>query len=172
VLSALPLRTRRAAITVLLGLTLGAVTAACGTSIAPTPATTPRATADPNTAQVTTAAEAFLDAEIASAQSGDIHAADRYTVPGGPAFAFAGNSAEITADLRRTFVPERINIAPPVSVVVSAPHAKVDLSYSLYGHEVEWPSLRAVEADHTRGPLSLQVELLRQGDTWLVYSFS
>jgi len=172
VLSAFPLRTRRAAIAVLLGLTLGAATAACGGPAAPTPVPTPRATADPNTARVTTAAEAFLQAEIASAQSGDIHGADRYTVPGGPALAFAGNSAEITADLGKTFVPARINIAPPVSVVVNTPHATVDLSYSLYGHEVEWPSLRAVEADHTRGPLSLQVELLRQGDTWLVYSFS
>src|SRR5581483_4934082 len=102
-----------------------------------------------------------------SARTGSSASVDLLVVPGSQA---AGN-ASILADLSRqnhyNFISSRIDFDPQswqINVLVNTATATV--TYSLYGHLADWPSLRPRDSDHQSPGVLLNLQLELHGDQW------
>ena len=108
----------------------------------------------------------FLQTLEDSAKTGDTKAADPLTVPGSQARGADAVTAEISAKNGKNFIATSVSYDDSTWRI--RPSGIVDVTYSVVGHEAAWPSLRALESDHVRGPFHLHLEFEDFNGTWLI----
>ncbi len=89
-----------------------------------------------------------------------------------PGSQAAGN-AGITADFSRVnhynFMTSRIDYDEGSwSTTVATTEATATVSYSLFGHTADWPSLRAREQDHETAKVQIHLTFELRSGAWLV----
>src|SRR5579884_3792451 len=104
------------------------------------------ATADPRVAEVEAAVRRYVQAMQDSARTGDATAVDALVVPGSQAAGNAGVGAAFSRDNHYAFIASRVDIAS-LTVSLNVTTAMASVSYSLYGHTADWPSLKPRESD-------------------------
>jgi hypothetical protein len=147
---------------------------ACGSSsrvsrsaVSPTARAT--ASADPRVAEVEAAARRYVEALEASAKSGDASAVDALVMPGSQAEGNAGIVSSFSRANGYNFIASRIEYASDSwQVTVVDDTATVLVTYSVFGHAADWPSLRPRESDHEAKPTSLHLEFELSKGQWLV----
>lgn len=128
------------------------------------------ATADPRVGEVKAVARAYLLAFWESAKTGDTSAVDALTEKDSQAYGNADIAGTISRMAHHNFAASRIDIDEAAwNVHVSGTQATVALVYRLYGHDADWPSLRARESDHETTSYSADFEMERLGTTWVIY---
>ena len=130
------------------------------------------ATPDPRVDEVKAVARRFIEALWESAKTGDTSAVDLLSEPDTEAYGNAGVAATISKSAHHNFMASRVEIEETswrIDLVVD--QATVDVSYRLFGHDADWPSLRPREPDHetTAYPAELEMQLL--ASKWLVTKF-
>jgi hypothetical protein len=133
----------------------------------------PVTTADPRVDEVKAVARRYLDAFWQSAKTGDTSAVDALTEKDSQAYSNAAVAARISKSAHHNFVAVRIDLDEDHwATALSSDHATVTLTYRLFGHDADWPSLRARESDHetTSYPSTFQME--RVGEKWVIYQSS
>jgi hypothetical protein len=133
----------------------------------------PVATPDPRVDEVKAVARRYLEAFWESAKTGDTSAVDALTEKDSQAYSNAAVAARISKSAHHNFVAVRIDLDEAHwTTDVSSEHATVTVMYRLFGHDADWPSLRAREPDHetTSYPSTFQME--RVGEKWVIYQSS
>ena len=128
------------------------------------------ATPDPRVDEVKAVARKYLQAFADSARTGDTSAVDALTEKDSQGYSNAAIAARISKDAHHNFVALRIDVDDSAwRVDVFSSHATVTVSYQLYGHDADWPSLRPRETDHETSSFraTFQMEVVRS--TWLIY---
>jgi hypothetical protein len=131
------------------------------------------ATADARVDEVKAVARRFVVALWESAKTGDTSAVHTLTEPDTQGDGNAGVAATISKGDHHNFMASRIDFDEASwRIDLLTEHATVDVSYRLYGHDAEWPGLKAREPDHETPayPADLQFELV--GHKWLVTKFN
>jgi hypothetical protein len=131
------------------------------------------ATPDPRVDEVKAVARKYLEAFWDSAKTGDTSAVDALTEKDSQAYGRAALNARISKDDRHNFVASRIDIDESSwAVQVTSTKATVAVAFRMFGHDADWPSLVAREADHETKTLQSNLEMDAIGPRWLVFSFS
>jgi len=131
------------------------------------------ATPDPRVDEVKAVARKYLAAFWASAKTGDTSAVDALTEKDSEAYGRAALNARLSKEEQHNFISSRIDVDEASwTVQVTSEKATVSVSFRMYGHDADWPSLRAREPDHETKALqaSFSMEAMSQG--WLVYRFA
>ena len=130
------------------------------------------ATPDPRVDAVKAVARKYLEEFWASAKTGDTTAVDSLTEKDSQAYERAAVNARISKDERHNFVASRIDVDNASwEVEVTSTRATVSFSYRMYGHDADWPSLRAREPDHETDALHSSFDMEALAQAWLVYRF-
>ncbi len=133
----------------------------------------PTATPDPRVDEVKAVARRYLEAYWESAKTGDTSAVHTLTQPDTQADGNAGIAATISRSAHHNFIAERIDLDESSwRVQLSSVHATVAVAIRLYGHDADWPSLRAREPDHETGIYQARFEMEHATTTWLIYTSS
>jgi hypothetical protein len=128
---------------------------------------------DPRADEVKTVARRYLEAFWESAKTGDTRAVDALTEKDSQAYGRAALNARISKTEKHNFVASRVDIDESSWIVdVTATQATVAVSFRMYGHDADWPSLRAREPDHETNILRSNFQMGANGQQWLVYKFS
>jgi hypothetical protein len=131
------------------------------------------ATADPRVDAVKAVARRFIEAFWESAKTGDTTAVDALTQPDTQAYGNAGINVTISKSEHDNFIASRIDFDElSWHLDVLSEHASVDVAYRLYGHDADWPSLRAREPDHESKVLRADFQLELVGSKWLVTKYN
>lgn len=129
------------------------------------------ATADPRVGEVKEVARKYLEADWDSARTGDTTALDAMTERDSQAFSDAATAARISKEAHHNFMAVRIEIDESTWAVEVLPtHATVAVTYRIFGHDADWPSLRPREADHETDAYRSEFKMELVGDSWLIYS--
>jgi hypothetical protein len=130
----------------------------------------PTATADPRVDQVKAVARRYLEAFWESAKTGNTSAVDALTEKDSQAYGNADIAGTISKTEHHNFAASRIDIDESAwNINISSTHATVSLSFKLYGHDADWPSLRAREPDHETTSYSANYQMELVGQKWLIY---
>jgi hypothetical protein len=142
-----------------------------GAGAAMSPVTSrPTATVDPRVDQVKAVARRYLEADWESAKTGDTSAVDALTEKDSQAYSNAAIAARISKDAHHNFMTQRIDVDENAwAVDVLSTHATVSVTYRLYGHDADWPTLRAREPDHETGAYITKFQMEMVGEKWLIY---
>jgi hypothetical protein len=133
----------------------------------------PVASANPRVDEVKAVARQYLEAFWESAKTGDTSAVDALTEKDSQAYGRAALNARISKSEQHNFVAARVDIDEASWIVdVTATQATVVVSFRMYGHDADWPSLRAREPDHETNSLHSTFQMVVNGQQWLVYNFS
>jgi hypothetical protein len=145
-----------------------------GTAVVKSPVTARgTATPDPRVDEVKAVARRYLQAFWDSAKTGDTSAVDALTEKDSQAYGNADLAALISKSEHHNFVAQRIDINESAwRVELTLAHATVDVTFRLYGHDADWPSLRAREPDHETTGYVSKLELAMAGGQWLIYHSS
>jgi hypothetical protein len=155
---------------------LGLLAFGCGSSggtppraVSPSASASVRAsaTADPRVAEVEAAARRYVQALQESAKSGDPSPVNALVVPGSQAAGNAGVASNFSRDNHYAFIASRVDFAA-VAATVNRTTATAKVTYALYGHTADWPSLTPRESDHETGSFDLSLDLELRGSQWLV----
>lgn len=127
------------------------------------------ATADPRVEQVKAIARAFVEADVQSGRTGDPTPVDALTAPGSQAEGNAATTADFSRQAHHALVAARIDFDESAwRVSLSPSHALVSVSYTVVGHEAEWPSLRPLENDHPSKVFQDRLAMELTGQRWLI----
>lgn len=142
-----------------------------GTGVSGVRVTAPAtATADPRVGEVKAVARAYLAADWDSAKTGDTSAVDALTEKDLKAFSDAATSARISKEAHHNFVALRIDTDERTwAVDVLSTQATVTVTYRLFGHDADWPSLRPREPDHETDAFRTEFRMELVGGNWLIY---
>ena len=131
------------------------------------------ATPDPRVDEVKAVARKYLEAFWASAKTGDTSAVDALTEKDSQAYGNADLAALVSKSEHHNFMAQRIDIDETAwHVDLTSAHAIVDVTFRLYGHDADWPSLRPREPDHESPVYTSKLELEMAGIQWLIYHSS
>jgi hypothetical protein len=131
------------------------------------------ATPDPRVDEVKAAARRFVVALWDSAKTGDPAAVRALAEAGTQAEGNSLVAATISKTDRHNFAASRVDFDETSwQVSVLEEHAAVDVSYRLYGHDAEWPSLRPRETDRETPAYPAHFQMERVGQTWLITQFN
>lgn len=131
------------------------------------------ATPDPRVDEVKAVARRFIEALWESARTGDPSAVRALTEAGTPAEGTSLVAATISRSSGHNFMASRVDFDETRwRIDLLYQHASVKVSYRLYGHDAEWPSLRPLDADRETPayPGAFQMDLV--GQRWLVAKFN
>jgi hypothetical protein len=142
-----------------------------GSGVVRSPVTAvPTATPDPRVDEVKAVARKYLEAFAESAKTGDTSAVDALTEKDSKAYSSAAEAAFISKDAHHNFMAQRVEVDEGTWMVnVLATHATVAVTYRLFGHDADWPSLRPREADHETPSYRSSFQLEMVGEKWLIY---
>src|SRR5207302_9301785 len=146
-----------------------------GAKAMPHATATPRASAtpDPRVEQVKAVAREFVRALWDSAKSGDAAVVERFVESGTQA---AGNADVLATNSREghhNFITSRVDFIENAWIIdVVSQHAHVEVAYTLFGHDADWPSLAPRESDHQSKIVSDRIDLEFVQSQWLVYRFN
>jgi hypothetical protein len=155
---------------------LGMLAFGCGSGAQPPPhAVSPSAspsvrasaTVDPRVAEVEAAARRYVQALQESAKSGNPTPVNNLVVPGSQAAGNAGVASSFSKDNHYAFIASRVDFGSVVAAV-NQDTATAKITYALYGHTADWPSLAPRESDHETASFDLSLELDLRGSQWLV----
>src|SRR5438105_834029 len=128
------------------------------------------ATPDPRVDEVKAVARRYLEADWESAKTGDTTAVDALTEKDSRAYSNAATAARISKDAHHNFIAERIDVDEAAwQLNVLTTHATASVTFRLFGHDAEWPSLRAREPDHETSAYTIEFQMERVGARWLIY---
>ena len=128
------------------------------------------ATPDPRVDEVKAVARKYLEADWESAKTGDTSAVDALTEKDSRAYGNAATAASISKDEHHNFMAQRIDIDEGAwTVDLLSARATVTVTFRLFGHDADWPSLRAREPDHETAAYLMKFEMEVVGKSWLIY---
>ena len=152
----------------LLAFGCGSGTKVVGTPVAKVTAR-PTPTVDGRVADVEAAARRYVEALEASAKTGDASAVDALVVAGSQAEGNAGILADFSRENHYNFIAGRVDYDPSSwQVSVGGATATAVFQFELFGHNADWPSLRAREADHESHSVQMNLEFQLEDGKWLV----
>lgn len=129
----------------------------------------PTPTPDPRVEEVKSAVRTFIQAFWDSAKTGNPDPVDALTVPDSQAAGNAGIPNAFDRMEHHNFMAAYIEYMPGSWMVsLTDGKAEVSVSYRLYGHDAEWPSLHPREPDHFTGVLTDHLEIVFEHGRWLV----
>ncbi|MDB5064970.1 MAG: hypothetical protein JWM18_1404 [Chloroflexi bacterium] len=133
----------------------------------------PTATADPRVDEVKAVARAFVKAYWDSAKTGDTSSVDRLTERDSQAYGNAAIAATLSKTEHHNFIATRLDIDEGAwHVDIASTQASVRITYRLYGHDAEWPTLAPREPERETQSVVDSFTLEVVGSRWLVKQYN